>query len=134
MSSTQENFNGFFAAQATMATFAPTTINGRSVYKFNSASQNIPLHIRTGQQSFGNPAGRKKYGHIEFHGSGTITCRVYVDGVYVCDRSATMTEDSSKSRRIGLPVGTKGYTIDLEIVGDARIRAIESSYTPMGES
>ena len=133
MTSTQDNFNGFAAAQSTLSSFAPTTLNGRSVYRFapSYAPENIPLHIRSGAQTFGAPDERKKFQQIEFHGTGSLYVRVYVDGVWISDGSVTMTEMPSKDRRFGLPVGTKGYSLDVEFCGDADIRACEFTYEYM---
>lgn len=84
--------------------------------------------------SFGDPSERKRFQQIEFHGKGTVFCRVYVDGVWIVDASATMTESPSKDRRVGIPVGTRGYTVDLEFSGDGDIRAVEFSFTPMSST
>lgn len=130
-----DNFYGFYAAQAKLDDFAPATLTGRGVYRFNaSATTRIPLHVRTGQQSFGNPVERKRFTQVEFHGKGTVYCRVYVDGIWVIDAAATLTETPTKDRRIGIPVATKGYTMDLEFSGDADIRAVEFEYKPMAGS
>ena len=92
------------------------------------------MSIRTGQQAFGNPTERKRFQQLEFHGKGTVKCRVYVDGVWICDASATMSETPTKERRIGIPVGTKGYTLDVEFCGDADVRAMECAYSSMSET
>jgi len=138
MTSVQENFNGFFAAQAKLESFTPTTMNGRSIYRFNPTSgKNIPLHIRTGALSLQSmpspldPVARKKFQGIEFHGRGSLYVRVYVDGVWIMDGTVTLAETPSKDRGLGLPIGTRGYTIDIEFCGDADIRAIEYTYKEM---
>lgn len=77
---------------------------------------------------------RKKYRQIEFHGKGTLYCRVYVDGVWICDGSVTLTETPSKDRRLGIPIGTRGYNIDIEFCGDADIRALEVTYDNMSST
>ncbi len=133
-----DNFNGFYAAESTIASSVPTTLNGRAIYRFATPygttrirTTRIPLHIRTGAQSLGAPTERKKFQQIEFHGKGTVWVRIYVDGIYIGEWPATMTESPSKDRRIGIPTGIRGYTMDLEFAGDADIRAVEYSYTPM---
>lgn len=132
MSNTQQVFHGFYAAQATIDDYAPTALTGRAIYRFSpTAKSRVPLHVRTGAQSLGNPTERKRFGYIEFHGKGTLFCRVYVDGVYICQKSVTLTESPSKIRNIGIPVGTKGYTMDVEFSGDADIRAVEYAFKPM---
>ena len=144
MSQTQDNFNSFYAAEASLSDAAPATINGRSIYRFNPpyGVTRIPLHIRTGSQTLQNmhdfrqydaadPVARKKFQQLEFHGKGTLYVRVYVDGSWVADGSITMTETPSKDRRMGLPTGTRGYTVDVEFCGDADIRALEFTYDHM---
>lgn len=133
MAQTQDNFNAFYASESTLASATPTTINGRSVYRFAPpyGPVNIPLHVRTGPQSFGSPDERKRFKQVEFHGTGTLYVRAYVDGVWISDGTVTMTEAPSKMRRFGLPVGTKGYTLDLEFCGDANLRAVEYEVSPM---
>jgi hypothetical protein len=132
MANVQDNVSAFLAAQALMQSVVPSTLTGRGIYSFNApSSSRIPIHIRTGNQSFGTPVERKKFTQVEFHGRGTLQVRVYVDGVYVGQWPATMTETPAKDRRIGLPVGTRGYTMDLEFAGDADVRAVEYEYKQM---
>ena len=129
------SFISFYAAECTLSTASLSPSRGRAVYKFNSSNTaRIPMSIRTGQQAFGNPTERKKFQQIEFHGKGTVRCRIYVDGVWICDGSATMSETPTKERRIGIPVGTKGYTLDVEFCGDADVRAVECAYSSMSET
>lgn len=137
--SVQSNFDKFTAAQSLLSTtFAPDTLTGVGIYSFNAdpnivpgTKPRIPLHIRTGQQSLGNPPERKRFKQVEVHGKGTATVRVYVDGVYVHQNTVTLTESPSKDRRLGIPTGTRGYTLDIEICGDANIRAVEYAYEDM---
>ena len=135
MNTEYENFVSFYAAECTLSTASVSLATGRGVYKFNASNTSrIPMSIRTGQQAFGNPTERKKFQQIEFHGKGTVRCRIYVDGVWICDGSATMSETPTKERRIGIPVGTKGYTLDVEFCGDADVRAVECAYSSMSET
>jgi hypothetical protein len=144
MAQTQDNFNAFYAAESTLSSATPSTLNGRAIYRFNPpyGKTNIPLHIRTGAQTLhnvsdmrkydaGDPVGRKRFQQIEYHGKGSLYCRVYVDGIWICDGSVTLTETPAKDRRLGLPIGTRGYTIDLEFCGDAAPRAVEFTYEYM---
>ncbi len=144
MAQVQDNFNTFYAAQSTLESAAPVTLNGRSIYRFASpyGVTRVPLHIRTGAQTLhnvndyrkydaGDPVGRKRYQQIEFHGKGTLYVRVYVDGTWIADGTVTMTESPSKDRRFGIPIGTRGYTIDVEFCGDADVRAVEFTYEYM---
>lgn len=132
MTTTVDNFNGFYSAESQILGFTPSTLNGASVYKFQpSGPSRVPLHVRTGAQSLGMPTERKRFQQIEFHGKGTLWVRVYVDNVYVSEGQVTLTENPSKERRFGIPIGTKGYTIDVEFAGDADIRAVEYAFAPM---
>jgi hypothetical protein len=144
MASTQDNFNTFYSAESTLSSAAPVTLNGRAVYRFAPpyGVTRIPLHIRTGEQALhnlsdmkkydaGDPVGRKRFQQVEFHGKGSLYVRVYVDGSWVSDGTVTLTETPSKSRRLGIPIGTRGYMIDVEFCGDADVRAVEFTYEYM---
>jgi hypothetical protein len=132
----------FIVAQSTLGSdFYPQLAGERKIFSFGvdksrsvGSVARIPMHIRTGAQSLGNPTERKRFTQIEFHGTGTLKCRVYVDGVYICESSVTLSETPSKDRRLGIPIGTRGYTIDIEFVGDANVRAVEYTFKPMGET
>ena len=139
MATTQDNFNTFYAAEAALSTASPVTLNGRSIYRFNPpyGQQRIPLHIRTGANPMQNPGGameRKRFRQVEFHGKGTLYVRAYVDGIWIADSTVTLTETPSKDRRFGLPIGTRGYTMDLEFCGDADLRALEVTYDEMSST
>ena len=135
MSDLSANITEFYAAESDISAFVPTTLSGASVWKFQPSGPNhIPLHVRTGAISMGQPAERKRFTQIEFHGKGTLWVRIYVDGVFVIEGQVTLTETPSKDRRLGIPVGTKGYIIDAEFAGDADIRAVEFAYAPMGST
>ncbi len=120
--------------------FAPTPLVGKAIYKFNSTSsvsnnrQRVPMFIRTGAQAFGQPAERKRFTQVEFHGKGTLFVRIYVDGVWISDATVTLSEAPSKDRRVGIPTGTRGYTIDIEFCGDADLRAVEYEFKPMART
>ena len=139
MANTQDNLNDFYAKEAVMGSFAPALLSGRSIYRFGSSSATlsttrIPMHIRTGPQSFGNPTERKRFTQLEFHGRGSVWVRVYVDGVWICEGAVTLTETPSKIRRFGIPTGTRGYALDLEFSGDVFPRVIETEYKPMSST
>lgn len=132
MATVIDNFTGFYGAESALSSYSPTSLTGRSIYKFNSAKDaRVPLHIRTGQQAFGDPTERKRFSQLEFHGKGTCYVRIYVDGVWIADGIVTMTESPDKMRRFGIPTGTRGYTLDVEFCGDADIRAVECTYSSM---
>ena len=134
-------FNEFAASESVIGrAFAPVALVGKAIYKFNSNSsvsnsrQRVPMFVRTGQQSFGTPAERKRFTQIEFHGKGTLYVRIYVDGIWISDATVTLSESPSKDRRVGIPTGTRGYVMDIEFAGDADLRAIEFEYKPMQRS
>ena len=144
MTTTLDNFNAFVAAENTLSSASPNTLVGRGIYKFNppQSTTRIPLHVRTGVMTLhnlsdykaydaGQPTERKKFQQIEFHGTGSLYVRVYVDGIWICDGDVTLTENPSKDRRLGIPIGIRGYLIDVEFCGNADIRAMEFSYSPM---
>lgn len=100
---------------------------------FVDESTLLPFHIRTGQQCLGNIAERKRFKYVEFHGfgvnPGTVRVRIYIDGIYICDGLATLSETPDKKRRVNIPIGKQmGYTIDVELCGCANIRAIEFTF------
>lgn len=137
----QFNFDKFVLAQCTMNPVADWGVPyGLSLYKFDSAVDTlIPYYIRTGEQAFGDPVERKRFKQIEFHSdgpsSGTIACRVWIDGRYVCDGIMTPTETPNRVRKINLPRGMNtGYTIDVEIAGTVPFRALEFGYEPMART
>ncbi len=82
----------------------------------------------------GGAMERKRFRQIEFHGRGSLYCRVYVDNIWICDGSVTLTETPSKDRRLGIPIGTRGYNIDIEFCGDADPRALEVTYDEMSST
>lgn len=132
MTTSQGNFDTFYASQSVMSANTPIQVSGRGIYRFNASPiQRVPLHAKTGQQAFGAPSDRKRYTQIEFHGKGTLYCRIFVDGVWIQDASVTLTENPSKDRKIGIATGTRGYTMDIEFSGDADVRAVEYTYKPM---
>lgn len=130
---TTKNLAGFITAQSKMESFDPLSIGGRGIYRFAaSKTSRIPMHVRTGYTALGSPTERKRFKYVEFHGEGMIHCRVYVDGIIVVDTTVNMDESAFRFRRIGIPTGTRGYAIDLEFSGNAKVRAVEYGYMPMG--
>jgi hypothetical protein len=58
--------------------------------------------------------------------------RIYIDGRYVCDGRATVSEVPSRHRKVNVPIGRQiGYTIDVEFAGNALPRAIEYTFEGM---
>ena len=113
-------------------------VPGLSIWRFDADPVNtIPFHIRTGENSCGNPLERKQFKYIEFHGqgSGTARVRVYIDRRYICDGKVSFTEAPSAQRRLNLPLTRSvGYAIDIEFSSNSKPRAMEIVFEPMGES
>ncbi len=132
------NEQPFFDAEATLSSSATfTEFLGVQVVKLESANTCIPYTIRTGEQSLGNPLERKRFNHVEIHGNGAGNARVriYIDKRYVCDGNASFTETSSTTRKVNIPLSRSvGYTIDIEMACTGKIRGMEISYDPVGES
>lgn len=116
--------------------FSP--VPGLSIWRFDADPvNNLPFHIRTGEQACGNPLERKQFHAIEFHGQGggTARVRVYIDKRYICDGQVSFTEAPSLQRRLNLPISrSTGYVIDIEFSTNAKPRAIEIHFDLMSES
>ena len=132
------NYQNYLDKQVSFSnTFVYTNDDGDAVYKFNYSSNGvIPLFIRTGAQSLGYPTERKHFRAVEFHGeginNGLLGVRVWIDGRYVCEGRATMSDNGNCIRKVNLPVAKSvGYSIDIEFTGMARIRGMEIKYEAM---
>lgn len=122
----------FIGAQAQFnATFAPTTIHGTSIYRWEGSSERVPIYIRSAEYNVGVPHERKWWNYINFHGEGTAQIRVYNDGAFISQCTLVATEGAEKPRRINLPNGTKGYGLSFELVGDYNLRGIELAFNNM---
>jgi len=78
---------------------------------------------------------------VEVHGTGTGRMRVWVDGVDVTSTQQKQyaafvaSETPTHARRVPLPRGTQGYTIDIELTGALDpLVALEITFSPLGES
>lgn len=117
--------------------FTPASTTGMGIFElFADNNVDIPMHVRTGQQSFGQFAERKTFEQLEFHSVGPISStakvRVYIDGKYISEASVTTTEDPNKSRKMNLPVGKNaGYVHDVEFCGAINLRALEFGINQM---
>lgn len=133
------NHQNYLTAQISFAnTFAATGLSGYSVFRFdsNGTQDKLPIHIRTGAQSLGYPTERKHFRAIEFHGeginNGLLGVRVWIDGRYVCEGRATMSDNGNCIRKVNLPVAKSvGYSIDIEFTGTVRLRGMEIKYEAM---
>ena len=64
--------------------------------------------------------------------NGWLGVRVWVDGRYLCEGRATMTETGNSVRKVNLPVSKAvGYAIDIEFTGMVRLRGMEIRYEVM---
>jgi len=113
-----------------LATDCPA-IAARQLARWGKGSERVPWYIRTGPMAQGNPVDRKRYRYLEFHGSGTVNVRVYVDGRIAASATVTTTETPNQPRRLNLPRSTWGYSMDLEATGDAELFAMELKFNPM---
>lgn len=139
-SSSRSDHDAFCSGQsrfATSFTWSGASSTSLGLYAFGTDPDYLmPYYIRTGAQAFGDPVERKRFKQVEFHSdgpsTGTIACRVWIDGRYVCDGIMSPTETPNKIRKINLPRGMNtGYTIDVEIAGNVQFRALEFGYEPM---
>lgn len=119
-------------------TFATEDVVGSAVYRFDPKDSKdvIPIHIRTGAQTLGAPTERKHFRSIEFHGeginNGSLGVRVWIDGRYMCEGRATMSDNGNCIRKVNLPVSRAvGYAIDIEFTGMVRLRGMEIKYEVM---
>lgn len=110
-------------------TFSGVTSN-RSVWELFAGQRNIPMRVRTGRMSIGNPTENKKFKYIEFYGAGTLQVRVFIDGSEVVTATLDEIEKPLKPRKIGIPLskGRSGYVLDVEFVGDIAHAAMEVTY------
>lgn len=134
------NREAFLLAQCGMTdSFTPTSSSSMGVSRWDwSNTDRIPYHIRTGQQSMGDPTTRKKFWETRLYGSesqGTLHVRLYIDGRYVCDGRSILANNYNQFRKIPVPNGwNAGYTLDVEFAGDAKFRTIEYNYDFLGGS
>jgi hypothetical protein len=100
----------------------------RAIFEWVSVpgTERMPMTIRTGKASLGQPHERKEFICLEFHGRGTVSGQIFVDDYLVLEfAGVTATEQPSLDRVVNLPVNTYGYDIDVEFVGNYDPRCIE---------
>lgn len=135
MATIQDNIQKFLAAQAGFdEPFAPEVLTGMSIYRWEGSTQEVPVRVRTGPLVCGDPFERKWFTSVELNGEagGAFTCRVWVDGrIVVKDVSGSFAEIPGKPRSVRIPRGTKGYSIDIEVIFIGRLRGAEVFYDPM---
>lgn len=91
------------------------------------------IEIRTG------PIGailndRVRWHYIDVHGVGSGTLKVYVDGWDATAGGAAAfvaSQTPSQARRVNLPNGAAGYTLDLELAGDLNLVCCEVCFSPL---
>ncbi len=105
------------------------------VQAFAASSWLMPFHVRSGPRKISDDGRRKWIRGIVFHrvgvGAASLKVRVWVDGRLICVGGLEMDETPIRSRKISLPRGTCGYTLDIEIVGNAPIRHVEAEWEDM---
>lgn len=132
------NREAFLTAQGGMTdSFSPAATSSVGVCRWDWTNPDrLPYHIRTGQQSMGDPTTRKKFWDVKMYGSdtqGTLHVRVYMDGRYICDGRSVLANSYNQIRKVNIPNGwNAGYTLDLEFAGDAKFRTIEYNYDYLG--
>lgn len=96
--------------------------------------EELPIHFRTGPNPCGAPTELKRFRCVEFHGpnqEGTLRVRIYIDGRYVCDGRAVVSDQPNRHRKVNIPVRRcVGYSIDIEAAGYIHPRAIEVHFDP----
>lgn len=106
-----------------------TDSTGGAIYYFNRPQEaEAPIWVLTGEITCDEPHERKRFKRIEFHGSGSIYVRTFVDGRFVSEGMVVCTETASKERALALPRGIKGYSIQLELSGIFKLDLIEIGY------
>jgi len=129
-------FQSYLQYQRTMGVgvdFSPAGTATRKVSEFFANDKVlIPYHIRTGDNTLGEPLVKKKFRDVRFHAledKGTLHVRIYIDGRYVCDGQSTVAVNPNKIRQVNIPVQKcMGYCIDLEISGDVPLRGVVFTY------
>lgn len=98
------------------------------VQLFGDRSRKLAMRLRTGEFAPLASVDAVRFDHIEFFGAGTVSVRVWVDREFVCDdTSVDLTSVPGGLRKVNLPKGTKGYTIDIEMFGVFDPRSVEIS-------
>ena len=102
---------------------------GRQIVQlFGDRSRRMAMRLRTGEFAPLASVDAVRFDHIEFFGAGTASVRVWVDREFVCDdTSVDLTSVPGGLRKVNLPKGTKGYTIDIEMFGVFDPRSVEIS-------
>lgn len=113
--------------------FSPgSALSGRGIWRWQGSETLVPGRMRTGPKNLGLPTSRKKFRRIEFHGKGSYYARAWVDGeLVVTGAEGSFVENPDKMRIVPLPRGTKGYTIDVEIIFFGQLRGIEVEWDLM---
>ena len=101
------NYQKYLETQISFSnTFTPDVLTGAAIYRLDPrySKDIIPIHIRTGAQTLGAPTERKHFGSIEFHGEGInngwLSVRVWIDGRYLCEGRATMSDNGNCIRKV----------------------------------
>ena len=102
---------------------------------FAAPSWLVPFHVRSGPRKVSDD-GRRKWirGLVFFRvgiGAGSLKVRVWVDGKLACVGIVEMDETPLRARKMPLPRGVCGYTVDVEVVGTVPLRHTEVEWEDM---
>lgn len=97
------------------------------------------VHLRTGPITQASLSDRVQWNWLEFHGTGTGRVKIWIDGWEVTKGSPgyasfKASETPSMARRVQIPRGAWGYTIDFEVTGSYELLAVEVAFSPKGEA
>lgn len=93
------------------------------------------MRIRTGKM---NPAGanRATWNHVDFHGKGRVWAAFYLDGLRIPETGwaeAEASETPTNSRRILMPRGLHGYSMNIDMVCEGELLFVEADVDPVIE-
>ena len=132
MADNNTNIQAFLACQAGIGLdFNPTNLGGKSIWRWEGSSQQVPIRLRSGPKTCGAPFEKKWFSSVELNGDagGSFVCRVWVDGhLVVAGASGSFAEIPGRPWTVRMPRGTKGYDIDIEMVYVGRFRGAEVNY------
>lgn len=120
----------------TVASGATLNESGATLWRFmDELGPTGVASVRTGPMAAVNHE-RVQWGFVDVHGSGRGTARIWVDGWEVTSGGActfVASETPTGARRIPIPRGALGYTIDVEVQGMDKLIALEIGFVPPEE-
>lgn len=91
----------------------------------------LPGFVRTHPVNLGHD-GPKYFRSVDFYGTGECYARILVDGTVRAEGKVVMAEHYTPARQIGLPRGTCGTDLSIELLGNASPRFFEVDWNPVG--